>query len=122
MTDAQVTVAVTAATVVLEVELRRLRPAEVPLPMGDVVTLETTGETTVDDLGPPLVVMTDDDRGRLWVVDGAVEARRRMATLMRLMPSELMMPSMTMSGVRPAAMRETSRRFPVVFLDRSFSV
>lgn len=92
MTDAQATVAVTVA---LEVEARRLRPDEVPLPMAAVVIRETTAATTVGDQGPPLVAMTDDDLGRLWVVDGAVEARRRMATLMRLTLSELMMRSMT---------------------------
>lgn len=117
MTDVQVVTAVVTAavtvaqvTVVLEEDELRLRHDEARPPLAAEVTREMTEVMTVDDRGHPSGEMTDDDRGRQWAADGAVEACRRMETLMRLMLSELMMLSMTTSGVKPVAMRGTSRR------------
>ena len=104
--DVQATAVATEAP---EAEARRRRPDAVHLPTADVVIHETI-ETIVGDPDPPLVAMNDDVRGRLWAVVGAVEARRRMATWTRPMLSALMMRSMTMSEVKPAATSETSSR------------
>lgn len=109
MTDDRVVTVVATAVDPEADEPRLRRHDEALLPTADV-TREAAVPTDTDQ-GHRSEEMTDDDRGRPSVVDEeAVEAFRRMATLMRLMLSALMMLSMTTSGVKLEATSGTSRR------------
>lgn len=107
VTEVEMTVGMTIDALLLD---------EAPLPDDHEVLLPDDHEAhplTDDETETPGMTeigRTDDDPGPLWVVDEAVEAFHRMATLVLGKLIELTMPSTRTLGVKLVAMNETNKR------------